>query len=103
MGDTSALVPLVDGVLLLCRWRSTSTVMLTHSVQALRAVSARILGVVLTFVPARSAPEGAAGYGDLPPATAVADAPSARHPVDARPSPGVRHAATLQRKAPHGR
>jgi capsular exopolysaccharide synthesis family protein len=109
VGDTSALLPLVDGVLLLCRWRSTSTVRLALSVQLMRSVSARTLGVVLTFVPARFAPEGEGGYGDLPTGPSVVGGPTtpatpaAPQAAPPRPAPEVRHAATLQRKASHGR
>lgn len=105
VGDTSALLPLVDGVLLLCRWRSTQTVKLTLSVQLMRSVSARTLGVVLTFVPARFAPEGEGGYGDLPTGSAVLGEPvTPTAPRESpRPTPEVRHAATLERKASHGR
>jgi Mrp family chromosome partitioning ATPase len=106
VGDTSALLPLVDGVLLLCRWRSTSTLKLALSVRVLQSVSARTLGVVLTFVPARFAPEGESGYGDLPAGAAVVGdgpGPAAPRSAHARPSPAVRHDGTTRRKASHGR
>ena len=77
VSDTSAVAPLVDGVLLVCRWGRTSRVELAQSVEILHSVSARALGAVLAMAPARSAPADTVGYGDLP----------APGPAPARPAP----------------
>jgi polysaccharide biosynthesis transport protein len=86
VSDASAVAPLVDGVLLLCRSGRTSRTELAQSAETLRAVSARALGAVLTMAPARSAPADAGGYGNLP------ASPSGPDPavVSPRPSPRVR-------------
>jgi capsular exopolysaccharide synthesis family protein len=112
VSDAAAVVPLVDGVLLLCRWGSTSATELAQSVGLLRAVSARALGVVLTLAPARQAPSARGGYGDLPASPGVPDVPAAvrgaHAPPGPRPRPGVRRAVGAaapfhDRKPSHGR
>jgi capsular exopolysaccharide synthesis family protein len=102
VGDAAPLLPLTDGVLLMCRWRTPGT-KLAQSVEILRSVSARGLGVVLTLVPARRAPARPGDYGQLPAMPAPSDEATAPRPADARPAPGVRHAATFHRKPSHGR
>ncbi|MCD2193639.1 polysaccharide biosynthesis tyrosine autokinase [Actinomycetospora endophytica] len=84
VSDTAAVAPLVDGVLLVCRWGRTSRAELSQSVEALHSVSARGLGVVLTMAPARSAPTDAVGYGNLPAATS-APAPTVTRPAPPHP------------------
>ena len=83
VSDAAAVVPLVDGVLLLCRWGSTSGTRLAQSVGILQAVSARALGVVLTLAPAREAPADRGGYCDLP--AEVPDLPTAAPGLHASP------------------
>ncbi len=109
VSDAAALMPLVDGVLLLCRWGSTSGTKLAQSLGILRAVSARALGVVLTLAPAGQAPADTSGYGDLPAAPVEPDVPTptggmhaSRGPVR---SPWVPLAAAPadDRKPSHGR
>jgi succinoglycan biosynthesis transport protein ExoP len=109
VSDSAALMPLVDGVLLLCRWGSTSGTKLAQSVDILRAVSARALGVVLTLAPARQAPDDTNGYGDLPAAPVVPDVPTptsgtraARGPVRS-PLVPLAAAPANGRKPSHGR
>ena len=111
VSDATAVAPLVDGVLLACRWGRTSRSELAQSTEILRSVSARALGAVLTMAPARSAPADAVGYGNLPAPSSTPAAPPVRtagHPVgSARPSPSPRHlvddgAAVGRASEPHG-
>jgi len=87
VSDAAAVAPMVDGVLLLCRWGRTSRAALAQSVETLHAVAARALGVVLTTAPARTAPPDAGRYGDLP------ASPAGPHPTvgaPSRPTPTAR-------------
>lgn len=59
--DAAAVAPSTDGVLLVCRFRETTTDQVTRSVQALEAVSADLLGTVFTMVPT-SGPRAYAQY-----------------------------------------
>lgn len=84
VSDAAAVAPMVDGVLLVCRWGRTSRAALAQSAETLHAVAARALGVVLTTAPARTAPPDAGRYGDLPAspaASATGDAPSRPTPT----------------------
>jgi succinoglycan biosynthesis transport protein ExoP len=112
VSDAAAVVPLADGVLLLCRWGSTSSTRLAQSLDILRAVSARTLGVILSLAPARQAPADRGGYGDLPVSPEVPDVPTAAPGLHASPgpgpSPGIRRAVGVDapfhdRKPSHGR
>jgi succinoglycan biosynthesis transport protein ExoP len=49
--DAAALAPATDGVLLVCRYRHTSKADVQASVGSLAAVSAPLLGTVLTMIP----------------------------------------------------
>ena len=109
VSDAAAVVSLVDGVLLLCRWAAPRA-RGSPSRWASCAVSPRALGVVLTLAPARQAPADRGGYGDLP--AEVPDLPIAASGLHASPgpgpSPGVRRAAGVgaplhDRKPSHGR
>lgn len=51
--DAAALLPASDGALLVCKYGSTTTQQLSAAADALRAVAGTVLGVILTFVPAR--------------------------------------------------
>jgi non-specific protein-tyrosine kinase len=60
--DGAILSTLTDGAVLCVRARSTRKDQLEQAVGALRAVDAKILGVVLTMVPAKG-PDAYQGYG----------------------------------------
>lgn len=98
VSDTAAVAPLVDGVLLVCRWGRTSRAELSESVEVLQSVSARALGAVLTMAPLRSAPSDAVGYGNLPPTTT----PSPAVPVRLR-SLSPRHQLVDHEELAHSR
>jgi capsular exopolysaccharide synthesis family protein len=49
--DAAVLAPVTDGVILVCRFRQTTRLQLEAAAEALRAVSARVLGTVFTMVP----------------------------------------------------
>jgi succinoglycan biosynthesis transport protein ExoP len=49
--DAAALAPSTDGAILVCRFRSTRREQLVRAVDALEAVSAKLLGTVFTMVP----------------------------------------------------
>ena len=66
VADASALTGLVDGVLLCARWGVVETTELERSGALLHRLDARLLGLVMTQVPARSAPV-AYGYGQVAP------------------------------------
>ncbi|MGY1659602.1 polysaccharide biosynthesis tyrosine autokinase [Geodermatophilus sp. SYSU D00705] len=51
--DAAALAPATDGVLLVCRHQRTATTQVATAAQALEAVSAHVIGTVLTMVPRR--------------------------------------------------
>ena len=65
VADASALAGLVDGVLLCVRWGSVDATELQRSSALLQRLGARLLGLVMTQVPARHA-TAAYGYGYLP-------------------------------------
>lgn len=65
VADAGALAGLVDGVLLCARWGSVRRDELERTGALLERLGARLLGVVLTQVPARSAPV-IYGYGMAP-------------------------------------
>lgn len=60
--DGAILATLTDGAVLCVRAGSTRTEQLAQAAQALRAVEAKILGVVLTMVPTKG-PDAYQGYG----------------------------------------
>ena len=66
VADASALTGLVDGVLLCARWGFVEAAELQRSAALLDRLDARLLGLVMTQVPARSAPV-AYGYGAATP------------------------------------
>lgn len=49
--DAAAVAPATDGVILVCRFKSTTTDQFVRATQALAAVSAELLGTVFTMVP----------------------------------------------------
>jgi hypothetical protein len=53
VSDASVLAPHVDGVVLVARWGKTTTTAAADAAEALRTVSARLLGSVLTMVHGR--------------------------------------------------
>jgi non-specific protein-tyrosine kinase len=59
VADAAALAPSTDGVLLACRYHRTTASELRAAVEALRAVSANLIGTVFTFVPRK----GPRAYG----------------------------------------
>ncbi len=59
--DAAAVAPATDGVLLVCRFKATTSDHVVRSVEALDAVSADLLGTVFTMVPA-SGPRAYAQY-----------------------------------------
>lgn len=110
--DGAILATLTDGAVLCVRARITRKDQLEQAVEALRAVDAKILGVVLTMVPTKG-PDAYQGYGhgygsyksderkpqmsnadavralEVPPAAAPAAPPPppvAEHPLDAPPA-----------------
>lgn len=66
VADASALTGLVDGVLLCARWGFVEAAELERSSALLDRLDARLLGLVITQVPARSVPV-AYGYGQTAP------------------------------------
>ncbi|MBW3640747.1 MAG: polysaccharide biosynthesis tyrosine autokinase [Actinobacteria bacterium] len=103
--DAAILSTLTDGAVLCVRARSTRKDQLNQAAGALRAVDAKILGVVLTMVPTKG-PDAYQGYGygygsyksdERKPQMSTADAERAleappagahvaEHPLDARPA-----------------
>lgn len=53
VADAAVLAPLTEGVVLVCRYGRTTSTHVTSAVEALDAVSAELLGTVLTMVPKR--------------------------------------------------
>jgi Mrp family chromosome partitioning ATPase len=49
--DAAAIAPATDGALLVCRFGKTATAQVASAREALEAVSAPLLGTVLTMVP----------------------------------------------------
>jgi len=49
--DAAAVAPATDGVILVCRFKETTRDQVAAAVEALDAVSARVLGTVFTMVP----------------------------------------------------
>jgi len=92
--DAAVLATVADGTVLVVRHGSTSRDELDRAVRSLRAVNARMLGSVLTFVPQRGRDGygyGAYGYGDPAPSAAPADRTAA-----ARPARSARSARTAR-------
>jgi polysaccharide biosynthesis transport protein len=92
--DAAAVAPAADGAILVCRFRQTTRTQVATAVQALEAVSAPLLGTVLTMVPS-SGPRAYAQYNayyrsDQPvvPAPPVVNN-GRRLPPAPRPSPGA--------------
>lgn len=61
--DAAVLAGLADGALLVVRHGRTRREQVAHSTEALQQVGARLVGVVLNFVPTRSGRRGYGGYG----------------------------------------
>jgi len=57
--DAASLAPSTDGVLLICRFKETNRTQVEDAAAALRAVSAPLLGTVLSMAPVRAG----SGYG----------------------------------------
>jgi succinoglycan biosynthesis transport protein ExoP len=99
--DAAAIAPSTDGALLVCRFRTTKTWQVAHSVAGLRAVSVEPLGTVLTLAPGPgtgeygySGPKG--GHARPEPAlgggSSAASSPSPR-PRGPAPAPAHRRSA----------
>ena len=80
VADATAMAGLVDGVLLCGRWGTVTTEQLGRSSAGLSRLGAKVLGLVLTVVPARAAAV-AYGYGYEPDPTHAQAAPSHRPSV----------------------
>jgi capsular exopolysaccharide synthesis family protein len=63
VADAGAIAGLVDGVLLCARWGTVTSDELARSAETIARLGADVLGVVMTMVPARSAP---VAYGYTP-------------------------------------
>jgi succinoglycan biosynthesis transport protein ExoP len=59
--DAAALAPASDGVIMICRYKSTKDAEIARAVTALEAVSAPLLGTVLSASPTTRQPFGRAG------------------------------------------
>lgn len=59
--DTAAIARQTDGVILLCRFKSTTLQQLEQTVQSITAVSARLLGTIFSMVP-KTGPRSYASY-----------------------------------------
>ncbi len=94
--DAAAVAPATDGAILVCRFKETTRDQVAAAVEALDAVSARVLGTVFTMVPS-TGPRAYAQYNayyrtDQPirparPATGSANSARASGGPAARPSP----------------
>jgi succinoglycan biosynthesis transport protein ExoP len=101
--DAAAVAPSTDGVILVCRFKETTRDQVTSSTEALTAVSASLLGTVLTMVPS-SGPRAYAQYNSYyrselpaPPASPAVGTPRVAA-VDAQ-RPNGRSAAPIDRPA----
>ena len=91
--DAAAVAPASDGVILVCRYKTTKRHQLRTAVQAIRAVSVPLLGTVFTMVPA-SGPRAYAQYN----AYYRTELPTSRSARKASPPtglPGPRNVAPL--------
>jgi capsular exopolysaccharide synthesis family protein len=95
--DAAAVAPATDGVLLVCRYKSTTSDQLSRAKQALDVVSADLLGTVFTMVPS-TGPRAYAQYNSYYRTQQPADPPAASRkehrtgeradrPVRPRPQP----------------
>jgi capsular exopolysaccharide synthesis family protein len=82
--DAAVASVLADGVVIVTRYGKTTRAQLISSVQSLEAVDARILGSVLTFVPAKASASqgGYDGYGYYEDASEVTPAVDSKIQVD---------------------
>ena len=97
--DAAAVAPATDGAILVCRFKQTTRSQVESAVQALSAVSAPLLGTVLSMVPS-SGPHAYAQYNsyyrteqplrNAPPSTS-SQAATARRFVSANGSPVTQH------------
>lgn len=97
--DAAAVAPATDGAILVCRFKETTRDQVTAAVEALDAVSARVLGTVFTMVP-NTGPRAYAQYNayyrtDQPimpagPLDATVPAHGGAHRPDSRPTPTSR-------------
>lgn len=60
--DAAALAPATEGAVVVCRFRKTTRDQLRNAVEALHAVSARVLGTVFTMVPSSTGPRAYTRY-----------------------------------------
>ena len=111
--DAAAVAPATDGAILVCRYKQTRRDQLRSATEALRAVSAPVLGTVFTMVPA-SGPRAYAQYNayyrtEQP--VGPASTPIRRLPVrtsgrdadgNAVPHNAVTHNAVTHNAVPHG-
>lgn len=87
--DAAAVVPATDGAILICRYKKTSRIQLTAAAEALRNVSATLLGTVFSMVPS-GGPHAYAQYNSYYRAEDAAAATPARS-VRRQPSALQRH------------
>jgi capsular exopolysaccharide synthesis family protein len=102
VADAAAVAPATDGVLLVCRFKTTRE-QLGSAVHALEAVSAALLGTVFSMVPARG-PRAYANYNSYYRSEGPAESPVSpirRLPIQAAPQTSNASAASWQ--APPGR
>lgn len=74
--DAAAVAPATDGVILVCRFKETTRAQVQTAVEALRSVSAPLLGTVFTMVPS-SGPRAYARYNSYYRTEQVASGPAA--------------------------
>jgi capsular exopolysaccharide synthesis family protein len=87
--DAAALSRLTDGVILVCRPRSTKADQLEHARESLRSVGTRILGLVLNGVSDRRVPVSDSAYSS--PIAGAAESELPTPSVDGRgPRQGIR-------------
>lgn len=83
--DAAAVAPATDGAILVCRFKQTTRHQVSTAVEALRAVSAPVLGTVFTMVPS-SGPRAYAQYNSYYRSRPVV--PAAPPEENGRPKPG---------------
>jgi tyrosine-protein kinase len=98
VADGAVLASLADGALLLCRYGRTVRAHLDQAHEALAAVGARVLGVVLTMAPESSRGQDYDAY-ESGPAAAARPRPAAPPPAPSRSAP-VASAAGRTGQAP---
>ena len=91
--DAAAVVPATDGALLVCRYKKTSRAQLTAAAEALRNVSATLLGTVFSMVPSK----GPHAYAEYKAYYRSEDVPAPR-PAQRRPAAPQHHGPALARQ-----